>query len=157
MFNSCWQLKYLDLQSFNQSKVTTMEKKFYQFQSLTDIYFSEKIETKKVIKFTSMFNSWKNLKYINLHTFDTNIAEDMSYMFFNCFNLFSMDLSSFEPYNVKSFTNIFDNLAGLTNIDFNLDVSLATDLSSLFYNCIELKNVNNNEVYKYGIYVLKLP
>ena len=136
MFNSCWQLKYLDLQSFNKSKVTTMEKKFYQFQSLTDIYFSEKIETKKVIKFTSMFNSWKNLKYINLHTFDTKIAEDMSF---------------------KSFTNIFDNLAGLTNIDFNLNVSLATDLSSLFYNCIELKNVNNNEVYKYGIYVLKLP
>lgn len=47
----------------------------------------------------------------------------MSYMFFNCFKLFSMDLSSFETYNVKSFTNMFDNCGGLTNIEFNLDVN----------------------------------
>ena len=45
-----------------------------------------------------------------------------------------MDLSSFETYNVKSFTNMFDNCGGLTNIEFNLDVNWATDLSYLFYN-----------------------
>ena len=63
-------------------------------------------------------------------------------MFFDCVKLSSIDLSSFEPYNVKSFTNMFGNCQSLPRIDFKLDASEATDLSYLFYNCKELKSVN---------------
>ena len=60
MFFKCYNLKEIDLSSFNTSNVKNMSYMFYYC---------------------------KNLKEINLSSFNTSNVENMSYMFDRCFNL----------------------------------------------------------------------
>ena len=66
----------------------------------------------------------------------------MSYMFFDCKSLTSLDLSVLTTYNVKSFTHMLAGCESLTSLDFHIDASQASDLSYLFYGAKNLEFIN---------------
>ena len=74
---------------------------------------------------------------------DTSNATDMSYMFYNCAALKSLDLSNFDTSNVISMEWMFSDCSALTALDLSgFDTSKVTDMDSMFYGCSKLQNID---------------
>ena len=54
-----------------------------------------------------MFSCCKNLKFLDLSSFDTKNVTNMNDMFSNCSNLINLDLSSFDLQNVNDMNSMF--------------------------------------------------
>lgn len=64
---------------------------------------------------------------------DTTNFTDMSYMFYYCSNLTSLNLSGFNTSNVKNMNNMFAYCQALTELDLsNFDTSNVTNMSRMF-------------------------
>ena len=67
----------------------------------------------------------------------------MSYMFFNCSSLKSIDLSSFDTTNVKDMSFMFKECSSLQSIDLtSFNISNVKNVSYIFSNCSSLKKEN---------------
>ena len=86
MFQHCESLEFLDLSNFDIKNNTQLSCMFNNCYKLTDIKFSEKFNTKKVMFMPWMFYGCENLTILNLTSFniDQNIIRDMSDMFIGC-------------------------------------------------------------------------
>lgn len=107
-----------------------------------------------------LFNGFRKLKEIvGLRYFDTTNATDMSWMFYNCLALTTIDLSHFITSNVTDMSHMFqayekdvDLEMALTSLDLSMfDTSKVTDMSSMFYACrslavLRLTNFNTSKV-----------
>lgn len=83
----------------------------------------------------------KNLDFIN--KLDTSKVTNMKYMFSNCNNLQTIDLSNFNTSKVTNMRNMFYYCQKLTELDVSsFDTSKVTDMSSMFYDLITLKTLN---------------
>lgn len=87
--------------------------------------------------------------YINLQevyfqdNFHTDDATTMQYMFANCENLKSLDLSCFNTPSVTSFAGMFWGCQHLEKIVLDgFDTSQATNLKSMFYDCYRLESLD---------------
>ncbi len=93
-----------------------------------------------------------NAKELNLSRLDTSNVYNMSYMFFNCNALTSLDLSNFDTSNVTTMNRMFYYCSNLSSLDLsNFDTSKVNDMSYIFYNCnkltsIDLSNFNTSKV-----------
>ena len=68
------------------------------------------------------------------------LIKDCSYMFYNCYNLIDVDLSSFNTRNVTNMEGMF-SCNELKNIDLSLiNTENVTNMSSLFNFCVNLEN-----------------
>ena len=80
----------------------------------------------------------------------------MSYMFYNCSNLTSLDLSNFNTSKVDSMSSMFYGCRSLTSLDLsNFNTSNVTDMSSMFYYCrslttLDLSNFNTSNILYIG-------
>ena len=86
MFQHCESLEFLDLSNFDIKNNNQLSCMFNNCYKLTDIKFSEKFNTKKVMFMPWMFYGCENLTILNLTSFniDQNIIRDMSDMFIGC-------------------------------------------------------------------------
>ena len=75
-----------------------------------------------------MFYECRDLRNINLSSFDTKNVTDMSYMFCLCGGLQIIDLSSFEDENLTDNTAMFDYCPNLKIVIFKYSL-----LISLFW------------------------
>ena len=96
---------------------------------------------------TSFSNLFSNAYYMKTLTFaqgiDTSKIESMIYMFYNCTDLVSLDLSSFDVTNVRDAYNMFYSCSRLTSLilpDFSK--GSLTAISSFFYNCRSLVSID---------------
>ena len=88
------------------------------------------------------YNCW-NLTSIDLSGFDTRVVKSMEQMFWACYNLTSIDLSSFDTGNVTNMRGMFYDCQGLTSIDLSsFDTSNVTDMKEMFYYCSHLPSIN---------------
>ena len=72
----------------------------------------------------------------------TDILPDMSYMFYECTRVESIDLSNIKSNCITNMHSMFSKCSSLKAINFgNLDTSQVTDMGSLFYNCTSLQTV----------------
>jgi len=81
-----------------------------------------KFKLKKLLNNTSyMFYGCYSLVSINLSSFNTVNVNNMSYMFYDCYSLKSIDLTSFNTTNVNNMNNMFYNCSSLKkeNIKMN--------------------------------------
>ena len=93
--------------------------------------------------------------------------KDCSYMFSNCGNILSIDLSSFDSSNVTRLDHMFYECYLLTSINFKyFDTNKVTDMCFMFLKCKKLEeldlssfNINyvekskkNNENYKFDMF-----
>ena len=77
------------------------------------------------------------LEYLN-----TVNVTDMSFLFYGCEKLTSLDLSYFNTANVTNMSSMFDGCTGLTSLDVtNFNTANVTDMSYMFYGCRRLKEI----------------
>ena len=110
MFQHCESLEFLDLSNFDIKNNNQLSCMFNNCYKLTDIKFSEKFNTKKVMFMPWMFYGCENLTILNLTSFniDNNIIRDMSDMFIGCDKLEEIFINE-ESKNLFISTNEYMN------------------------------------------------
>ena len=83
-----------------------------------------------------MFYECRNLISLDLRTFNTSLVTTMVSMFGNCRNLISINLSNFNTSSVKNMEYMFGNCINLISIDLsNFHTSSSTRMNDMFFNC----------------------
>mgnify|MGYP003488368398 CR=1 FL=1 len=140
MFRDCTSLESIDLSSFNTNNVQSFQSFFNNCGKLSSINFGDNFyagnatsvgyffmkcaslnsldltswNTKKSTMFKSMFNQCTGLTEVKFgKDFSVDNAEDMSYMFYKCGKLNSIDLSDWNTKKVKQFGHIFEECRSL--------------------------------------------
>ena len=73
----------------------------------------------KLTNISFMFYKCEALKSIDLSLFNTNNVKNMSSMFFNCTSLISINLSSINTSNIKDMSKKFSGCSSLSSIDLS--------------------------------------
>ena len=103
----------------------------------------ENLDTSNVTNMSYMFYACSKLTSIDVTKFDTSNVTNMSGMFSNCSGLTSLDVSKFDTSNVTNMSNIFAVCSELTSIDVNnFNTSNVTNMSSMFEGCSRLTNLD---------------
>ena len=94
-------------ESFKKFKPTTLSSFFKELKSLTSIIGLENLNTTHVTDMSKMFYNCYNLSSLNLSQFNTGNVEKMNEMFYNCHTLNSLDLSAFNTAKVNNMYRMF--------------------------------------------------
>jgi len=144
MFGSCCALQTVTFGTgFNTSKVTDMRNMFKECGALTltktDL---AKFDTAKVRNMSGMFNDCK-MTSLDLSSFSTASATDLSYMFANNTKLQSVTFgANFTAANAKSLDNMFNTCTALTDLDISMfQTGSAADMSCMLRDCFNLVNL----------------
>ena len=120
---------------------------FYNFTKLASIEGLEYFDTSQVTDMSFMFYGCSGITSIDLSSFDTNKVTDMSFMFYGCGSLISLNLSSFDTSQVINMSGMFHGCSGITSIDLSsFDTNKVTDMSFMFYNCSSLPILDVNSL-----------
>ena len=142
MFESCYELKTLDLSNFDTKNVTNMSSMFYRCCSLTILNLTS-FDTKNVTDMTSMFDYCEALTTLDVSNFDTQNVKDMANMFTGCSALKTLNLSNFDTKNVTNMFSMFSNCYALTTLDISgFNTKNVWDMDIMFSNCFALKTLD---------------
>ena len=106
-------------ESFKKFKPTTLSSFFEELRSLTSIIGLENLNTTHVTDMSKMFYNCYNLNSLNLSQFNTGNVEKMNEMFYNCQNLKSLDLSAFNTAKVNNMYRMFYYCCIVKTIDLS--------------------------------------
>jgi surface protein len=91
--------------------------------------------------YAMFFNCWE-LKSLNLSNFDTSSVINMQQMFASCTSLTSLDINNFNTSNVENMKGMFSDCNSLISLNLiNFDTSKLNTFSDMFL------NIKNNIVY----------
>ena len=140
MFNSCKELKTINLSGFDTQNVENMSYMFNFCKSLESLDLSN-FNTQKVTLMDNMFNQCLQLTSLDLSNFDTPKVTDMSNMFFYCTGLKTIDISNFNTQAVKDMKSMFRYCTNLATIYVgeNFVTTNARSSDNMFDNCQLLK------------------
>ena len=142
MFESCYELKTLDLSNFDTKNVTNMFSMFYRCCSLTILNLTS-FDTKNVTSMTNMFNCCEALTTLDVSNFDTQNVTNMNSMFSGCSALKTLNLSNFDTKNVSNMFSMFSNCYALTTLDISgFNTKNVWDMDIMFSNCFALKTLD---------------
>ena len=83
------------------------------------------------------------LKFIKCDNLDTSKVNNMSWMFYGCRSLSSLDLSNFDTSNVTTMRSMFEDCSGLTSLNVSsFDTSKVTNMMDMFEDCRGLTSLN---------------
>ena len=128
----------LTVSETDSSTSTTTEKTLYNLYIVSDAPIFAPSSC------TGMFREFKNLVQINFNNnFNTSKVTNMSWMFFKCSSLTTLDLSSFNTSNVTNMWQMFASCSSLTSLNLgNFNTSKITDMSDMFNSCSSLTNLD---------------
>ena len=96
-----------------------------------------------LISASFMFRDCQNLASADLSGLDTSRVENMLYMFEGCSSLASIDLSSFDTSQVTDMSYMFSGCSSLPSLDLSgFDTSQVTGMSGLFQDCSSLASLD---------------
>ena len=126
--------------AFVDARPTTTYGWFSGMTLLRTIEGIENLNTSEVTRMDYMFNDCNELKSLDLSTFNTAKVTSMSSMFSLCVYLESLDLSSFNTANVVAMDNMFHACVSLITIYAGYEWSTAavTESEKMFNDCIDL-------------------
>ena len=122
------------------------------YASLEKVVFEESF---KKFEPTTLSSFFKELKYLTsisgLENLNTTHVTDMSKMFYNCYELNSLDLSQFNTGNVEKMNEMFYNCHGLNSLDLSaFNTAKVNNMDRMFYYCfvktIDLSSFNTANV-----------
>lgn len=92
----------------------------------------------------NMFRGLSTITSINFNNaFNTSNVTNMSYMFFGCGALTTLDVSNFDTSNVANMDSMFSGCEALTALDVsNFDTSNVTKMYGMFNKCRALKTLD---------------
>ena len=104
---------------------------FEERESIKNVIILSEIYPKNT---ANWFAQCSNLNTINnIEKLETEYITDMSYMFYNCLNLQSLDVSSFDTRKATNMNTMFYNCVNFSSLDVsNFDTSNVTDMSFMF-------------------------
>ena len=129
--------------SFADARPTTCNYWFSGCDKLTEIQSIGNLNTSEVKNMSWMFFGCSSLTSLNLSNFNTAKVQDMSYMFSSCSSLTSLDLSNFNTANVTNMIWMFAGCSGLTSLDLpNFNTDKVQDMSYMFIYCSGLTSLD---------------
>ena len=141
MFNDCYSLKYVNFTNFKTSNKTNnkMEYMFRNCSSLLSIDFPY-LNINKTVDYHYIFKFCDNIQYLNLSYLNADYKSNLSYLFSNKKYLISIDLSNFEaPLVDNTLEGMFFNCHNLKSIDlFSFDFSNTYNITNMFRGCFSL-------------------
>ena len=131
--------------SFNTYALTSLKGFFSGCSNLETISGLDYLNTKNVTDMSYMFYDCIKLPSLNLSKFNTANVTDMSSMFYGCNKLSSLTLSdSFNTAEVTNMSYMFLGCNQLSSLTFSESFNTAkvTNMSYMFYHCINLPSLN---------------
>ena len=129
--------------SFAKARPTSCYCWFYRCENLTKIEDIENLNTQNVTNMSWMFYRCDGLTSLDVSNFNTQKVEDMSEMFSVCSGLKSLNVSHFDTQNVKNMKSMFYSCKRLTSLDVsNFNTQNVTDMSYMFSWCAGLNSLN---------------
>lgn len=99
--------------------------------------------TSNVTDMRLMFYDCQNVSSLNMSSFDTANVTNMTQMFYNCQNVSSLDVSNFNTSKVENMKSMFEGCSKLTSIDVtNFNTSKVSDMSNMFKSCSRLSSLD---------------
>ena len=115
----------------------------YKMDELKEIKVKFKFNHRIMKNISFIFYKCSSLKSIDLSKFNSNQVTNISWMFCGCSSLKSIDISKFNTNNVTNMTCLFRSCSSLKSIDLSsFDTNNVTDMSYMFYNCSSLNSIN---------------
>lgn len=122
------------------------------YASLEKVVFEESFKKFEPTTLSSFFKELRSLtSIIGLENLNTTHVTDMSKMFYNCYNLNSLNLSQFYTGNVEKMNEMFYNCQGLNLLDLSaFNTTKVNNMYRMFYYCyvrtIDLSSFNTANV-----------
>ena len=122
--------------SFARVQPTSMARWFSDFSALEEVQGTNYLDTSETTNMSFMFFWCRNLSTLDVSGFKTGKVTDMSCMFQRCQNLKPLDVSGFDTKNVTNMKNMFCNCSRLTTLDVSgFDTGKVTDMGEMFEGC----------------------
>ena len=116
---------------------------FNGFTGVTSFTGLNKLDTSKVTNMSYMFYNCSVLTSLDVSGFNTSKVTNMKSMFAGCNKLTSLDVSKFNTSKVTNMAGTFANCNKLTSLDVSkFNTSKVTDVHSMFYRCYEIKTLD---------------
>ena len=94
------------------------------------------------INFSYFYTFNKEGEYTFKFNFNTKLT-NISFLFYNCINLISIDFSHFIGNNISTMRSLFRKCIHLIKVDFtNFNTENVSDMSNMFWECNELKDID---------------
>ena len=130
-------------ESFNTYTPTSLKEFFRDCTGLNEITGLKYLNTAEVTDMSYMFWNCRNLSSLDLTNFNTTKVENMFGMFYDCENLSSLVISNFNTANVTDMSNMFYLCKNLSSLDIpNFNTANVTDMSYMFDMCNILTELN---------------
>ena len=134
-------------ESFKTYAPTSLSEFFNGCETLETISGLEYLNTAKVTNMSFMFYGCSALTSLDLTNFNTAKVTDMSYMFYGCSALTSLDLTNFNTAKVTYMNNMFEGCSALTTI-YASDKFVTDNVSygsDMFTGCKSLKDYSESK------------
>ena len=129
--------------SFRTYTPTSLRRFFRDLTKLETITGLEYLNTEKVTDMSYMFYSCKSLTSLDVTHFNTANVKDMSYMFSLCSSLKSLDVTHFNTANVTNMKFMFSACRALTSLDVtHFNTANVTDMNNMFWSCRSLTSLD---------------
>ena len=125
------------------TSLTSTAKWFYSLKKLKTITGIANLNTSNVTDMSWMFFNCSGLTSLDITSFKTGNVENMNAMFYGCTGLTSLDLSSFDTSSLKSLFGMFQDCSGLKSINLtNFKTDKVENMGQLFLNCSSLESLD---------------
>ena len=129
-------------ESFNTYTPTSLKEFFSDCTGLNEITGLKYLNTAEVTDMSFMFWNCKNLSSLDLTNFNTTKVTNMSGMFYGCYKLPSLNLSNFNTAKVTNMSQMFYTCKELPSLDLtNFNTAKATNMQEMFKGCSTLQTI----------------
>ena len=134
--------------SFANARPTSCYYWFCGCSKLTDIEGIEKLNTENVTDMSYMFYNCRKLSSLDFSKFNTENVTNMKYMFCDCRILSSLDLSNFNTAKVEDMSYMFSDCRKLSSLDLsNFYTAKVGDMSYMFSYCSTLTTIYGSDEF----------
>ena len=111
--------------------------------NIANKFVSERVICKDIVNMAFMFYNCHDLISLDLSNFDTSNVFAMYGTFNNCDNLATLDLSNFDTSKVDDMSYMFSDCENLITLDLSsFDTSNVTAMHNMFDSCSKLTSVD---------------
>ena len=128
--------------SFSTYTPTSLYKFFANLTKLKTITGLEYLNTEKVTNMSYMFFNCSSLTSLDVTHFNTAKVTNMNRLFAYCSSLTSLDVTHFNTANVTGMNNMFYSCSSLTSLDVTyFNTANVTGMNNMFYSCSALTTI----------------
>ena len=128
--------------SFSTYAPTSLYKFFANLTKLKTITGLEYLNTAKVTNMSYMFFQCSSLTSLDVTHFNTAKVTNMNRLFSYCSSLTSLDVTHFNTAKVTNMNSMFDSCSSLTSLDVTyFNTANVTGMNNMFYSCSALTTI----------------